>query len=85
MWGGLFAFGGGLADQATHRFKSADEIRAMFVKAGYKPGAEIVTYCAIGMRASLMFFAARYAGLPAKVYVGSWSDWSQRPGFPIVR
>ena len=79
LWQDLYA------DQSSGRFKSADDIRAMFVKAGYKPGAEVVTYCAIGMRASLMFFAARYAGLPAKVYVGSWADWSQRAGFPIIK
>lgn len=79
LWQDLFV------EPSANRFKSPEAIRAMFVAAGYTPGDEIVTYCAIGMRASLMFFAARYAGLPAKVYVGSHQDWQQRPGFPIVR
>jgi 3-mercaptopyruvate sulfurtransferase SseA len=37
------------------------------------------------MRASLMYFAARAAGFPAKVYVGSWQDWSRDSKNPIVR
>jgi 3-mercaptopyruvate sulfurtransferase SseA len=37
------------------------------------------------MRASLMYFAARAVGVPAKVYVGSWQDWSHDSKNPIVR
>jgi 3-mercaptopyruvate sulfurtransferase SseA len=37
------------------------------------------------MRASLMYFAARHAGHDARVYVGSYSDWSTRSGYPVVR
>ncbi|MGE5837626.1 MAG: rhodanese-like domain-containing protein [Acidobacteriota bacterium] len=54
-------------------------------KAGVKPGDQVVTYCAVGMRASLMYFAARYAGVPARVYVGSLEDWPRQPGYPVVR
>ena len=39
------------------------------------PNQSVVTYCAVGLRASLMYFAARVAGVPARVYVGSWQDW----------
>jgi thiosulfate/3-mercaptopyruvate sulfurtransferase len=69
-------------DQAI--FKSRDEIRALLIKAGVGPTDQVVTYCAIGMRTSLMYFAAKYAGLPARVYVGSFDDW-QRQGYPIVK
>jgi len=37
------------------------------------------------MRASLMYFAARHAGAPARVYVGSFEDWQRQAGFPIAR
>jgi 3-mercaptopyruvate sulfurtransferase SseA len=37
------------------------------------------------MRASLAYFAARAAGIPARVYVGSWADWSSDPSSPIAR
>lgn len=79
LWQDLYA------DLDTGRFKSPDQIRAVLASAGVKPGQQVVTYCAIGMRASLMRFAARATGYDARVYVGSWSDWSQRSGYPVVR
>jgi thiosulfate/3-mercaptopyruvate sulfurtransferase len=66
-------------------FKSGDEIRALLTKAGVGANDQVVTYCAIGMRASLMYFAAKHVGLPARVYVGSFEDWQRQPGYPIVK
>jgi len=79
LWPELFA------DQRTQKFKSPDEIRALLAKAGVAPGQEVVTYCAVGMRASLMYWAARSVGMPARVYVGSWEDWSRDTKNPVVR
>ena len=79
LWQNLFA------DQRTLKFKSIDELRVLFTSAGVQPKQEIVTYCAVGMRASLMYWAARAAGLPARVYVGSYQDWQQDSSSPIVR
>jgi thiosulfate/3-mercaptopyruvate sulfurtransferase len=79
LWQDLFV------DRQTLQFKPRDEIRAMLAKAGVGPDQEVVTYCMVGMRASLMYFAARYAGVPARVYVGSWQDWSKDSQNPIVR
>jgi thiosulfate/3-mercaptopyruvate sulfurtransferase len=79
LWGDLYA------DQRSQKFKSDEELRALFAKAGVKPGQQVVTYCAVGMRASLMYWAAIRAGLPARVYAGSWQDWSRDSANPIVR
>ena len=79
LWQELFA------DQRSLKFKSQDELRAFFARAGVKPGQQVVTYCAVGMRASLMYWAALRAGLPARVYVGSWEDWSRDSTNPVVR
>jgi thiosulfate/3-mercaptopyruvate sulfurtransferase len=79
LWQDLFA------DQRSLKLKSADDIRALFAKAGVKPGQEVVTYCMIGMRASLMYWAAKSVGLPARIYVGSWHDWSSNAENPVVR
>jgi thiosulfate/3-mercaptopyruvate sulfurtransferase len=79
LWQDLFA------DQRSLKFKSSGEIRALFTKAGVKPGQEVVTYCMIGMRASLMYWAAKSVGLPARIYVGSWHDWESDSKNPIVR
>src|SRR6185295_15490807 len=69
LWPELFA------DKKTLKFKSAEDIRGVFTRAGVAANQEVVTYCAVGMRASLMYWAARVAGIPARVYVGSWQDW----------
>jgi thiosulfate/3-mercaptopyruvate sulfurtransferase len=79
LWQDLFA------DRQTLKFKSKDEIKALLTKAGVGANQEAVTYCAVGMRASLMYWAARSVGIPAHVYVGSWQDWSRDSANPIVR
>jgi thiosulfate/3-mercaptopyruvate sulfurtransferase len=79
LWQDLFA------DQRTLKFKSLEEIRELLTRAGVAPNQNVVTYCAVGMRASLMYWAARAVGIPARVYVGSWQDWQRDSGNPIVR
>ena len=72
-------------DLKTQRFKSPDEIRALLARAGVQTNQEVVIYCAVGMRASLLYWAARSVGVPTRVYVGSWQDWSRNPANPIVK
>jgi thiosulfate/3-mercaptopyruvate sulfurtransferase len=79
LWQDLFT------DQRTLKFKSLDQFRALFTRAGVQQGQQVVTYCAVGMRASLMYWAAQAAGLPARVYVGSFNDWRQDSTNPIVK
>lgn len=78
LWQDLFA------DQQTLKLKPPDEIRAILARAGVAPTQQVVTYCAIGMRASLMYWAARTVGVNARVYLGSYQDW-QHGNNPIVR
>ena len=79
LWQDLYA------DQKTLKFKSPEEIKALLVKAGVAPNQDVVTYCAVGMRASLMYWAARSVGINARVYVGSWNDWSRDSKNPIAK
>jgi thiosulfate/3-mercaptopyruvate sulfurtransferase len=80
LWQDLFA------DVKTQKFKSPDDIKSLLARAGVQPGQEVVAYCAIGMRASLMGWAARsVAGVPTKIYLGSWQDWSKDAANPIVK
>jgi thiosulfate/3-mercaptopyruvate sulfurtransferase len=79
LWQDLYS------DLENGRFKSRAEIHALLAGAGAKDGERVVTYCAVGMRASLMYFASTWAGFDTRVYVGSMSDWSQRSGYPIIR
>lgn len=69
------------ADRKLQIFKSPDEVAALFAEAGAPRGAMAITYCQIGLRSSLLYFAARYAGLRASNYVGSWTEWSAK-GLP---
>jgi CubicO group peptidase (beta-lactamase class C family) len=47
------------------------------------PAALTVSYCHIGQQATVIYFAARYQGLDARLYDGSFQDWSRRPELPV--
>ncbi len=69
---------------STNRLKSPDSLRAMFRASGIAPGKTVVSYCHIGQQASLVYFVARYLGYPARLYDGSFEDWSGRDDVPVV-
>ncbi len=71
-------------DQDNNKFKSADGLKDLFRTAGFKPGNLMVSYCHIGQRATVLYFAAKMLGYDAKMYDGSWEDWSRRMDLPIV-
>jgi thiosulfate/3-mercaptopyruvate sulfurtransferase len=59
------------------RFKPAEELRERYSRLGAAQGA--VFYCGSGVNASQHLLAMAVAGLPdARLYAGSWSDWSNR-------
>jgi thiosulfate/3-mercaptopyruvate sulfurtransferase len=71
-------------DQDNNKFKSADALKELFKGAGLKPGNLMVSYCHIGQRATVLYFTAKMLGYDAKMYDGSWEDWSHRKDLPIV-
>jgi thiosulfate/3-mercaptopyruvate sulfurtransferase len=79
LWEDLYS------DLGSGRFKPPAALKAMFEQAGVGPGQTAVTYCAVGMRASLAYFAARLAGIPVRVYTGSWADWTSDKSSPIEK
>lgn len=60
------------------QLKPAEEIAAVFTKAGVKPGDTVIGYCHIGQQATAMLFAARTLGYRVVLYDGSFEDWSRR-------
>jgi thiosulfate/3-mercaptopyruvate sulfurtransferase len=67
--------------RADGTFKSAVELRRLYsaVLNGVAP-AQAIVYCASGVTACHTLLAMRRAGLHgAKLYVGSWSEWSRHP------
>ncbi len=59
------------------RLKSPEQLRRRYAELGADSGA--VFYCGSGVNASQHLLAMAVAGLPnARLYAGSWSDWSNR-------
>jgi thiosulfate/3-mercaptopyruvate sulfurtransferase len=69
---------------ADGRFLPREELRARLQAAGVADGRPVVSYCMVGMRASVVYFVARHLGYDAKLYDGSIVDWSQRK-LPVER
>ena len=62
----------------TLTIRPAEELEALFAKAGAKRGDTIITYCHIGQQATAVLFAARSLGYNTLLYDGSFEDWSRR-------
>jgi len=65
------------------QLKSAEELKALFAKAGVKPGDTVIAYCHLGQQATASLFAARSLGYPVLLYDGSFEDWSRREDAPV--
>lgn len=72
-----------LADDAN-KLKDSATLKRLFEEAGIKPGKEVVSYCHIGQQATLIYFVAKYLGYDARLYDGSFEDWSRRSELPVV-
>lgn len=71
--------------QEDGRFKPAEEIKAIYAAKGIDGSQPIVTYCRIGERSSHTWFAlSRILGYDAKNYDGSWTEYGNAVGVPVV-
>jgi thiosulfate/3-mercaptopyruvate sulfurtransferase len=55
---------------------ATDSLRALFAAAGIREGDRAIVYCPIGQQASLVWFAARELGIDARIFDGSFQEWS---------
>jgi thiosulfate/3-mercaptopyruvate sulfurtransferase len=69
---------------STNKLKDPETLRNIFRQAGVKPGSRVVSYCHIGQQATLVYFAARYLGYDARLFDGSFEEWSGRKDLPVV-
>ncbi|MET7384225.1 sulfurtransferase [Streptomyces sp. NPDC005529] len=66
------------------RFRSAAELADRFTSLGATPTAEVGVYCGSGVSGAHQVLALAVAGIPAALYVGSWSEWSQDDSRPVA-
>jgi thiosulfate/3-mercaptopyruvate sulfurtransferase len=69
---------------ANGKFKSPEVLASMFRDAGVKQGDRVVSYCHIGQQATVVYFVARYLGYDARMFDGSWEEWSAHSDLPAV-
>lgn len=75
-------------DPATHTFKSAADLKAIYEKEQQlRPDREVIVYCRIGERSSHTWFVLTYLlGYPTvRNYDGSWTEWGNSVRVPIER
>jgi len=67
-------------------FKPIDKLQESFYRRGATPDKEVVTYCRLSHRGSMVWFALRFllGYTRVRVYDGSWSEWGSIVGLPIV-
>ena len=74
-----------LIDQNTHRFKSSDQLAALFRQAGIVLDRPTATYCQSGGRAAVMVFGMDLMGATRTAnYCASWHEWGNEDDTPIV-
>jgi thiosulfate/3-mercaptopyruvate sulfurtransferase len=88
---------GHIPGAANHHYRSnagddftllpPQQLREQFVRVlGEHTPAEAVMYCGSGVTACHNLLAMTHAGLPgARLYAGSWSEWSSDPARPIEK
>ena len=66
------------------RFRPAGELADRFRSLGVDGTSEVGVYCGSGVSGAHEVLALAVAGIPAALYVGSWSEWSQDDGRPVA-
>ena len=64
--------------------RSVAELRKVYEEAGALRGRTVVTYCRTGGQASHAYFTLKYLGYDVVMYDGSFFEWSNTEGAPVV-
>jgi thiosulfate/3-mercaptopyruvate sulfurtransferase len=69
---------------ADGRFHSPAALRERFAALGADGSVPVAVYCGSGVTAAHEVAALAVAGVPAALYPGSWSAWSNDPARPVA-
>jgi thiosulfate/3-mercaptopyruvate sulfurtransferase len=73
-------------DPADWTFLSPSTLRERASDAGLSPEQRVITYCGVGISASLGLFSLYLAGYEnLALYDASWEEWGHDPDLPIER
>jgi thiosulfate/3-mercaptopyruvate sulfurtransferase len=75
-------FTGNLTPGPTPVFRPPPELRERYAALG-ADRREPIVYCGSGVTACHDLLALHVAGLPGRLYAGSWSEWSSDPTLPL--
>ena len=68
---------------SSDNLKPAAQLKQIFQAAGAVPGKTVVVYCHIGQQGSWVRFVAHSLGYDARLYDGSFEEWSARSDLPV--
>lgn len=60
--------------------RTPEEISATLAAHGITPDTDVVLYCSSGIPSAHSALAFAVAGIPTRIFVGSWSQWSRSIG-----
>jgi thiosulfate/3-mercaptopyruvate sulfurtransferase len=71
--------------QSNLAFKPIEELRTLAVSRGATPDQEIIAYCRMSHRATVLYFVlTQLLGYgKVRVYDGSWTEWGNLVGVPV--
>jgi thiosulfate/3-mercaptopyruvate sulfurtransferase len=73
-------------DPVTWRYLNPETLRQQALAAGIQPEQRVITYCGVGISASLGLFALYLAGFrDLALYDASWAEWGTDPARPVER
>jgi thiosulfate/3-mercaptopyruvate sulfurtransferase len=65
--------------------RDADELEEFYTNAGFGPETHTITYCQAGVRAAFTHMVLTALGHDeVRTYDGSWEEWGNDPGLPII-